>query len=105
MLHELVSKMDSQALDMTRQAAAMETQRVEMERQAKEIALLKQKLAEESPTNDGSLARRAEQSLEDVDFEDDEAVAARACDRETTVSCRVNQRKGGRRAEMRARNV
>ena len=51
-------------------------------------------------TSSISLARTAG-AEEDVDFEDDEAVAARACDRERTVSCRVNQRKGGRRAEMR----
>jgi hypothetical protein len=55
-------------------------------------------------TSSISLARTAG-AEEDVDFEDDEAVAARACDRERTVSCCVNQRKGGRRAERRARNV
>jgi hypothetical protein len=48
LLHELLSKMDSQ--------------RVEMERQAMEIAQLKQKLVEENPNNDGSWARQAERS-------------------------------------------
>jgi dynactin complex subunit len=72
-----ISGGSANSFDRHLSAAKLQELLDEMKRQGMEISLLKQQLAEVSPTNDGSLARQAERSAKEAEAQRRRAEAFR----------------------------